>query len=111
MIESYDELYAALTSAVDSYMEKNTSSELVFGKNENGTCFISNKQNGNKLVFMFARYADEFKVGFAFYVTDAYGGMSSGPEWVQDSFSHCVTEEFIHIMIDDHLLKEYSSNW
>jgi len=111
VIESYNELYEAVTSAIDSYMKKNESSEIIFGKNENESCFISNKQNGNKLVFMFARYGEEFKVGFALYVTDPYGGMSSGPEWVQDSFSHCFTEEFIHILIDDHLIKEYKQDW
>ena len=111
MIESYDDLYEAVTSAIDSFKKKNESVEIIFGKNENGTCFISNKQNGNKMVLMFARYGKEFKVGYAFYATDAYGGMSSGPAWVQDSFSHSFDEDFIHILIVDHLMKEYNSNW
>lgn len=110
MIESYNDLYESVSSAVDSFMKKNESAELVFGKSENGTCFVTNKQNGNKLVFMFARYADEYKVGFAFYVPDELGGMGN-PEWIEDTFSHEFDQKFIHILIEDHLLQTFEQDW
>jgi hypothetical protein len=111
VIESYEDLYETVTSVIDVYSKEEGAAEIVFGKNENGTCTMTNKQNGNKFVLMFARYGDEYKVGFAFYVTDAYGGKRNSPEWVQDSFSREFDDNFIRILIDDHLLNEYKTDW
>ncbi len=110
MIGSYNDLYETVLSAVESYSKEDESAEIVFEKNDNGTCSMTNKLNGSKFVLMFARYGDEYKVGFALYVTDAYGGMKD-PEWIEDIFNHEFDEKFIHILIAEHLVKSVESNW
>lgn len=109
MIENYDDLYATVQSAIDAYLKQDEAAEIVFQKNDNNTCEIKNKQNGKKLVMMFARMSDEYKVGFAFYEPDAYGGFSN-PEWIDDIGHGEFDEKFAVTLIDEHLVNSTSSS-
>lgn len=110
MIESYDDLYAVVTSAIDEYSKQDDAVEIDFIKNENGTCELKNKENGKKFVLMFARFGDEYKVGFAFYEPDQYGGFRD-PEWIEDIFNHEFDQTFAMTLITEHLLDSEDSDW
>jgi hypothetical protein len=111
VIENYDDLYATVQSAIDAYLKQDEAAEIVFQKNDNNTCEIKNKQNGKKLVMMFARMSDEYKVGFAFYEPDAYGGFSN-PEWIDDIGHSEFDEKFALTLIDQHLVRPTpASDW
>jgi hypothetical protein len=111
VIENYDDLYATVQSAIDAYLKQNEAAEIVFQKNDNNTCEIKNKQNSKKLVLMFARMSDEYKVGFAFYEPDAYGGFSN-PEWIDDIGHGEFDEKFAVTLIDEHLVNSTpSKDW
>ncbi len=105
MIESYDDLYATVQSAIESYATTDGAVEIVFEKNDNGTCAMKNKQTGKKFVLMFAQFGDEFKVGFAYYEPDAFGA-APNPEWIEDVFNDEFDERFIHTLISEHLAVE-----
>ncbi|HHS99707.1 MAG TPA: hypothetical protein ENK73_02515, partial [Thiomicrospira sp.] len=66
MIESYNDLYTTIESAIAEYSKTDGAVEIVFEKNDNGTCTIKNKVTGKKFVMMFAKFGDEYKVGFAY---------------------------------------------
>lgn len=110
MIESYDDLYQILQTAIDKYSQTEGAEEIVFIKNENGTCEMKNQQSGKKFVMMFARFGDEFKVGFAFYEPAPYGGTGT-PEWIEDIFNHEFDENFAETLITEHLVGSDDSDW
>ena len=111
MIESYDDLYQTVSSSVESFLKQDESAEIVVERKENGTTSMTNKKNGNKLVLMLGRYSDEYKVGFAFFVTDQYGKASNNPEWIEDVFNHEFDEKFVYVLITEHLLQTAAADW
>lgn len=111
MIQNYDDLYKMVSTTVENYSKEDTSVEIFFTKNENKTCELKNKQNGNKLVFMFARYGDEYKVGFALYTANEYGGVANNPEWIEDILNTDIDEKFVYTLISEHLMKKVDAGW
>lgn len=103
MIQSYDDLYAAVLSALDDYSKQKGAVEIVFSQNDNGTCEFKHKANGKKFVLMFARFGDEYKVGYAFYEPDPYGGYAD-PEWIDDCLHDEFDQKFVTTLIEEHLL-------
>lgn len=103
MIENYDDLYVTIQAAIEAYSQTEGAAEIVFTKNDNATCEMKNTKTGHKFVLMFARFGDEFKVGFAFYEPDPYGGTRS-PEWVEDIFNHEFDAAFATTLITEHLI-------
>jgi hypothetical protein len=112
VIENYNDLYTTLESAIEEYSKEEGAVEVAFKKNENGTCTVTNKENGNHFVFMFAQFGDEYKVGFAFYVPDQYGGVKE-PEWIEDIFNHEFDQRFVLTLITEHLTSQtqQESDW
>lgn len=105
MIESYNDLYTTIESAIAEYSKTDGAVEIVFEKNDNGTCTIKNKVTGKKFVMMFAKFGDEYKVGFAYYEPDAYGA-APNPEWIEDIFNHEFDTRFVNTLITEHLVPE-----
>lgn len=103
MVKSYDDVYKVVEAAVNAYMQKQDSTEIAFEINDNGSCTIVNKQNRKKFVLMFAQFADEFKVGFAFYEPDELGNIDS-PEWIEDTFNYDFNGKFVTTLITEHLI-------
>lgn len=103
MIQSYDELYKLIQAAIESYSNNEDAVEITFSINDNATCEMKNKANGKKFVLMFARFGDEYKVGFAFYEPDPLGGTGS-PDWIEDIFNHEFDENFAQTLITEHLV-------
>jgi hypothetical protein len=102
VIQSYEDLYDTVLSALDEYSKQDGAVEVVFQKNENSTCEIKSKQNNKKFVFMFARMSEEYKVGFAFYEPDPYGGFSN-PDWIEDISHDEFNQKFVITLISEHL--------
>ncbi|MBF6056719.1 MULTISPECIES: hypothetical protein [Thiomicrorhabdus] len=104
MIQSYDDLYITVQSAMAEYAKGEDAAEIVFKTNDNGTCELKNKANSKKFILMFARYGDEYKVGYAYFEPDAYGGFSN-PEWIEDISHDEFTPKFVITLINEHLLE------
>jgi len=105
VIQNYDDLYKTIESSMESYLKSEGAVEMAFKKNDNKTCTLTNKQNGKHFVFMFAKFGDEYKVGFAYYVPDQYGAAKS-PEWIEDIFNHEFDIQFVYTLINEHLLPD-----
>ena len=105
MIQSYDDLYTTIESSIEQYSKTEDSVEMVFQKNDNGTCVMMNKANRKKFVFMFAKFGDEYKVGFALYIPDAYGA-APNPEWIEDIFHNEFDTRFVQTLITEHLIAD-----
>lgn len=103
MIQSYDDLYGTVLSALDTYAAQEGAVEIVYSQNDNGTCEIKCKQNNKKFVLMFARMSDEYKVGFAFYEPDPYGGFAN-PEWIDDINHDEFDQKYVITLINEHLV-------
>lgn len=103
MIESYDDLYKTLQSAIDRYSEMDNAEKIDFIKNENATCELKHSVSGKKFVLMYARFGDEYKVGFAFYEPDANGGVNN-PEWIEDINSDEFDENFVITLMTEHFV-------
>jgi hypothetical protein len=102
MIESYADLYALVEATTDEY-NQNNADILSYQVNDNATCEVGNKQTRSKFVFMFARFGDEYKVGFAFYQPDELGGIRD-PEWIEDVFNDEFDATFMKTLINEHLV-------
>lgn len=109
MIQNYDDLYATVLSAIETYSTLEGAIEVTFEKNDNGTCKIKNQKNGKHFVLMFAKFGDEYKVGFAYYEPDAYGA-APNPEWIEDIFNNEFDERFVITLITEHLAADGSSD-
>ncbi|WP_319379813.1 hypothetical protein [Thiomicrorhabdus sp.] len=105
MIQSYQDLYTTVQSAMAEYAKDEESAEIVFKSSDNGTCELKNKVNSKKFVLMFARYGDEYKVGYAYFEPDAYGGFGN-PEWIEDISNDEFTPKFVVTLIKEHLLED-----
>ncbi|MDX1348118.1 MAG: hypothetical protein R3189_07695 [Thiomicrorhabdus chilensis] len=103
MVQGYDDLYEVVQSAIENYMEQEDAVEIAFEKNDNHSCSMINKQNRKKFVLMFAKYGDEYKVGFAFYEPDEYGAVKS-PSWIEDLFNYDFDANFVQHLITEHLV-------
>lgn len=103
MIQSYDDLYQTVEAVVAEFEPQEGTTEIVFSKNENATCEIKNKANNKKFVLMFARFGDEYKVGFAFYEPDPYGGFTN-PEWIDDLSHEDFDQNYVKNLINEHLI-------
>ena len=105
MIQTYDDLYKTIESSIEHYSKTPDAMEMAFKKNDNKTCTLTNKRNGKYFVFMFAQFGHEYKVGFAYYVPDQYGGAKS-PEWIEDIFNHEFNGQFVYTLINEHLVHD-----
>lgn len=106
MIESYEDLYKTVQAGIATYQEAAEEvANVEFVKNDNGTCSMINKDNGKKFVLMFARFGDEYKVGFAFYEPAPFGG-EGDVEWIEDLTSEEFTEQSVQTLITEHLIAD-----
>jgi hypothetical protein len=99
MVENYTDLHQLIASAVTTYTQNDESVSLTSEVAANQTCTLLDQSSGNKLVFMLAKFGDEFKVGYAFF--------SKGerePEWIDDIFVDEFDEKYVLELIKDHIL-------
>jgi hypothetical protein len=92
-----------VNATVEAYSKEEGNPLLKYEKNDNGSCSMINTQNRKKFVLMFAQFADEFKVGFAYYEPDEYGAVKE-PEWVEDIFNYEFDEVYLRRLISEHLI-------
>ena len=101
MIETYADLHKLVEENMDSFMANNPDELLEFGIAENASCSITYPKNGNKMLFMLAKFGHEYKVGFAFFEEG-----EKAPDWMDDIFNHEFNGKFINTLIEEHLLKD-----
>jgi hypothetical protein len=104
MIENYTDLHQLIASAMDTYAQSDESVSLDFEVAENQTCAMIDQSSGNKIIFMLAKFGDEFKVGYAYF--------SKGerePEWIDDTFTDEFDENYVLELIKEHIVG--ASDW
>ncbi|RUM91316.1 MAG: hypothetical protein DSZ27_06685 [Thiomicrospira sp.] len=99
MVESYEELHQLISSEIENYLAQHEDASIKFDIAENGSCSMSNTENSNKFVFMFARFGEEYKVGFAFYE-----GFDPNPCWIDDVSNDGFDSNFVQTLIVEHLM-------
>ena len=106
MIESYEDLYQTVQAGIANYKQAaDEAANIEFVKNDNGSCTMVNKDNGKKFVLMFARFGDEYKVGFAFYEPAPFGG-EGDVAWIEDLSNEEFSEKSVQILIAEHLIDD-----
>lgn len=99
MVESYEDLHQLVSLEIENYLAQHEGASIKFEVAENGSCSMSNTENNNKFVFMFARFGDEHKVGFAFYE-----GFDPNPCWIDDVSNDGFDKNFMQTLITEHLM-------
>jgi hypothetical protein len=100
MVQTYQDLHELVSSVVDRFLATDAEATIAFEIEENGLCSMTNKRNGNKFKFMFARFGDEYKVGFAFF--EAY---QPQPVWIDDVLNTNFDVGFVNTLITEHLIE------
>lgn len=105
MITTYEQLHQLISKQLDKYLQQAENKEgFLFEVEDNGSCTMTNKNNGVKFKFMLAKYEDEYKVGFAMFE-----GYNPNPIWIDDLLSSNFDENFVDILIDEHFIPEPES--
>jgi len=100
MVHSYDDLYKLIQKSLDTYSkEHGLEDQFIFTVEDSGVCKVWNKANEVSFKFMLAQYEDEYKVGFA-----KFEGYNPNPIWIDDLLSSNFDEDFLAILIDEHII-------
>lgn len=101
MVQTYNDLHSLVDNTQQSYTASHNDISLEFAIADNGSCSLTYPTNGNKMLFMLAKFGNEFKVGFAFFEEG-----EQAPDWMDDIFNHEFNEKFITTLIEEHLLQD-----
>lgn len=99
MLKTYDDLHQVVSSALETYTQANKELSFRFAIAENHSCSILNEGNNQKMVFMLAKFAEEYKVGFAFFESGEIQ-----PDWMDDIYANDFNATFVKNLIEGNLL-------
>lgn len=102
MIHNNEELYNTVQAAVEAYRNEHENANIELKPEPNGRFAMVNNDTGFKFVFMFAKFGDEYKVGFAFYTCNALKHYEV--DWIDDVFHDEFNEAYVTELIDTHLM-------
>jgi hypothetical protein len=103
MIQSYEDLYQQIESAIETYQKTNSDVSMRTEVADNKSCALINNATGDKVVFMLAKFGDTLKVGYAYFRR----GLRQ-PEWIDDAYIDGFDEKFILTLIEEQLLADHS---
>lgn len=101
MVKTYSELHRVVSAAIDSFLTENQDKEIAFSVADNGACSMVYAGNGNKMTFLLAKFAEEYKVGYAFFEAG-----EAQPDWLDDVYNTEFDEAFVLNLINDQLLEQ-----
>ena len=102
MIKTHEDLHQLVSTEIERYLAEHPEASITFEVAENNSCSMKNTQNDHKFVFLFARFGDEYKVGFALYK-----GYDPNPCWIDDIEHEGFDQNFMQILIKEHLIGEW----